>query len=409
MTPRVAIVAHAHPSISKGGAEIAAYSAYMGLRAIGEDPIFVAICPKSRMADVELDTDREYVVGFDSQYYDYFYHLGMPDNIQRLSEILTHNAIEIINFHHFLHWGINALKHVKNTSTARLYFTLHEYLGICANHGQMVTHPNGSLCAGATPSACAACIPGSSISAMRRRASMFRDNFASVDGFISPSKFLRQRYVEWGLESSRIRVIENGLTHRSLGVAQRPHTSGKKVVFGYFGQINPFKGIDLLLDAANQLWTANPNAPVEIRIHGNLVGQSGEFLELFHHSVQNNSLLTYLGEYRNTEALNLMAGCDAIVVPSKWWENSPVVIQEAYAARVPVICANVGGLAEKVRHNITGLHFEFKDPNSLATVMSQFAAMKLGGGAMNIFPPVPSSVDMARAYLEFFTAKSLAT
>jgi glycosyltransferase involved in cell wall biosynthesis len=55
-----------------------------------------------------------------------------------------------------------------------------------------------------------------------------------------------------------------------------------------------------------------------------------------------------------------------VVVPSIWWENSPLVIQEAFLYGRPVICSDVGGMAEKVRHGIDGLHFAVGDPASLA-------------------------------------------
>ena len=43
-----------------------------------------------------------------------------------------------------------------------------------------------------------------------------------------------------------------------------------------------------------------------------------------------------------------MASVDWVVVPSIWWENSPLVIQEAFGYGRPVICSDIGGMAEKV-------------------------------------------------------------
>ena len=40
------------------------------------------------------------------------------------------------------------------------------------------------------------------------------------------------------------------------------------------------------------------------------------------------------------------AAIDCLVMPSLWLENSPVVIQEAFAAGVPVIASGQGGMAE---------------------------------------------------------------
>jgi len=57
-----------------------------------------------------------------------------------------------------------------------------------------------------------------------------------------------------------------------------------------------------------------------------------------------------------------MAAVDWVVVPSIWWENSPLVIQEAFAHGRPVICSDIGGMAEKVAHEKNGLHFRANDP-----------------------------------------------
>jgi glycosyltransferase involved in cell wall biosynthesis len=66
-----------------------------------------------------------------------------------------------------------------------------------------------------------------------------------------------------------------------------------------------------------------------------------------------------------------MARIDWVVVPSIWWENSPLVIQEAFLHGRPVICSDIGGMAEKVADDIDGLHFRRGDAEHLATVMQR--------------------------------------
>jgi glycosyltransferase involved in cell wall biosynthesis len=64
-----------------------------------------------------------------------------------------------------------------------------------------------------------------------------------------------------------------------------------------------------------------------------------------------------------------MSAVDWIVVPSIWWENAPLVIQEAFLHRRPVIVSNIGGMAEAVRDGTDGLHVRPDDPVSLANAM----------------------------------------
>jgi glycosyltransferase involved in cell wall biosynthesis len=59
------------------------------------------------------------------------------------------------------------------------------------------------------------------------------------------------------------------------------------------------------------------------------------------------------------------------VVPSRWWENSPLVIQEAFIHGRPVICSDVGGMAEKVRDGVDGMHFRVGNASSLASVLER--------------------------------------
>ena len=68
------------------------------------------------------------------------------------------------------------------------------------------------------------------------------------------------------------------------------------------------------------------------------------------------TLAELVDSFGNWRLLGRAAVANYVVVPSIWWENSPVVIQEAYAARRPVICSGIGGMAEKVIDGVTGLH-----------------------------------------------------
>jgi len=79
-----------------------------------------------------------------------------------------------------------------------------------------------------------------------------------------------------------------------------------------------------------------------------------------------------------------------------------VVIQEAYAAGRPVICAGIGGMAEKVPNRRAGLHFRVSDPTDLARAMSEAADDVLYKALCSGLPPVTDQTDMARDYLACF-------
>jgi glycosyltransferase involved in cell wall biosynthesis len=142
--------------------------------------------------------------------------------------------------------------------------------------------------------------------------------------------------------------------------------------FGYFGQFNPYKGVETLLTAMAQF---DDRPDIQLKLHGaNLDQQEPEFQESFAallEAAEEN--VTLVGQYQPSDMPWLMRDIDWVVVSSRWWENSPLVIQEAFMQRRPVLCSGIGGMAEKVTNNVNGLHFAVNDPDSIAAAIERAA------------------------------------
>ncbi|KAB0679032.1 glycosyltransferase family 4 protein [Aureimonas leprariae] len=400
---RIAVISHSHPSLSKGGAEIAAFALYKGLRQIGVDAIFVGACNAADRNRLALGDRNEFAVFTENERYDHLYHVAPRGTEDQLVAILRAERIGLANFHHFFNLGLNALRAAKVLPGTAAILTIHEFLALCHNHGQMITRPAQVLCERPSGDGCTACFPDVSRMQFAMRKETMLDSFGDFAGFVSPSRFLAERFIEWGLPAERTTVIENGLL--SLPENTRGPKNGDTWTFGFFGQINPFKGVDVILDAADLVARDEAlKAKLRIRIHGNLIGQSSEFGERFDKALKSHSFLTYAGAYNNAAVHRLMGECDYVLIPSKWWENSPVVIQEAYAAGAPVICTGIGGMAEKVRDGVSGLHFRLGDAGDLVR------AMKLGADPRNAatlragLPAPTGAAAMAERYLAFFAS-----
>jgi glycosyltransferase involved in cell wall biosynthesis len=273
----------------------------------------------------------------------------------------------------------------------------------------MVTRPAQVLCEAASPAACALCYPEFTRQQFAIRKAFIRSTFEELDAFVSPSNFLAQRFITWGLPVARMNIIENGLGLPAHTPPQRDVTEQTRWTFGFFGQINPFKGLDMLLKAAEILrrdkaWKDRIN----IRVHGNLVGQGGEFVTQFERAARDNPVLSWAGPYDNAAVGRLMADCDYVLVPSRWWENSPVVIQEAFAARRPVICTGVGGMAEKIQDGISGLHFRVNDHYDFIRVLQKAADAETFRTLQANLPHPYDGDEMARRYRTLFAETTAA-
>ena len=397
----IAIVSHTHPSVSKGGAEIAAFNLYEGLRQIGTEVIFVAVCPISARHRLTLGSDREFVIFADQHRYDHFYQLSSAEVWRQLKDILVSQDVRLVNFHHFLQVGVNGLRALAAETDIPFAVTLHEFLAICNHHGQMVTRPARRLCEMATPTGCATCFPEHSREQFVARRRLIGSALLSAAAFISPSRFLAERMIAWGLPREKFLVIENGLLMPDgMSVRIRVPMEKRPWVFGYFGQITPYKGVDTLLETIELLGrNSHVGQRIRIRVHGNFIGQEPAFLSRFQELFSKYEFADYQGPYENADVRTLMQACDYILTPSTWWENSPVVIQEAYAAGRPVICTGIGGLAEKVPNGRSGLHFRLGDSADLARVMFDAADEVLYQDLCSGLPEVASQTDMARNYL----------
>ena len=87
--------------------------------------------------------------------------------------------------------------------------------------------------------------------------------------------------------------------------------------------------------------------------------------------------VTYYGPYESKDLPGLMQEIDWVVMPSVWWENSPLVIQEAFKYGRPMIVSNIGGLAEKVVDKQDGLHFRAGNAMDLAEKIESIAVNNL--------------------------------
>ncbi|OYX35510.1 MAG: hypothetical protein B7Y99_03090 [Caulobacterales bacterium 32-69-10] len=405
---RIAIFSHTHPSISKGGAEIAAHTLFEGMKGLGLDPLFIAACAEQDRGRLMLGSGLERALIYQPQVYDHFYQLGSPALAGQLARILDEEGVGLVNFHHFMNIGIGSIGRglglLPSGRPVAKVLTLHEFLPICQHHGQMVTRPARLLCEAASPQACAACFPEHTAQKFIQRRQGFMQAFETMAGFISPSAFLAGRFADWGLDASRIRVIENGLPHAPRLAAGETRREPPWTI-GYFGQINPFKGVDTLLEAAEAIAEKPELARrIRLRIHGNVIGQGEAFTQRFTGLVEKYPFLTYSGPYNNASVHRLMSACDYVLVPSNWWENSPIVIQEAYGAGRPVICSGIGGMAEKIIDGVSGLHFRVGDANHLAETIERAADPEMWATLRAGVPAVSDALRMAREYLLAYEA-----
>jgi glycosyltransferase involved in cell wall biosynthesis len=304
----------------------------------------------------------------------------------------------VVHTHHYAHLGLEYLRVIKQVDPAiRIVLTLHEYMAICSNHGQMIKTGSFKLCSRESYDECRQCFPDKTAEDFWLRKHYFQSHFKLVDQFVSPSEFLRQRYIDWGLSPEKIVVIENGQSDEPA-LPPRPLAEGEtRNRFGFFGQINPYKGLDVVLQALHEMPKAD-RKKIVLEVHGaNLELQAAEYrekVEALRDPLVKQGVVRWAGPYQPHELRSRMAGIDWVVVPSIWWENSPMVIQEAFVCGRPILVSDIGGMREKVQEAVNG----YRMPP--ASVDAWAATLKRASSDNGSWDSLCAGITRPRSYAE---------
>jgi glycosyltransferase involved in cell wall biosynthesis len=408
--PRILFITHNHPALHPGGSEIFAYDLFKAVKHSGSVEAMFLACTNQVHRDRKPGTSFQTVARSGDEvllwagHFDHFtlsqvdLHAVVPD----LSAFLAAFKPDVVHFHHSLLIGVEMIYLVRRLlPRCRIVYTLHDYYPICANHGQMVTAGRRELCRRASPDACGKCFPDITPDRFVLREKHIKTMLSLVDRFVAPSEFLRRRYIEWGLDAAQISVIRNGRPQCEAS-PHRQAAGGPRDVFALFGNISPFKGTHVALEAARILQERGL-AP-RLHLNGGVLFQSDDFAAEFAARLEAaRPAALHRGPYQAEDIPALMAAADWVIVPSVWWENAPLVIQEAFQHQRPVLCSDIGGMAEAVRDDIDGLHFRAGDPHSLADAMARaMSEADLWGRLAANIPAVPDMTDTATRHFALY-------
>jgi glycosyltransferase involved in cell wall biosynthesis len=211
----------------------------------------------------------------------------------------------------------------------------------------------------------------------------------AVDLVISPSRFLISKFAEYGYDTQQFVHLRHGLKPPPKTFAHVP--SAGPLRLGYVGQIKSHKGPDLIIDAVLPL--LDEGAALTLQLWGSNAG-AGNYPAQLEEKTQGYPAIQWQGSYASEQLWDVLGNFDALIVPSRWYENSPTVILEAFMIGLPVITTNLGGMAELVEHDKNGLLFELNNADDLRTQIERLlnepdllAQVRAG------IPPVPTIDD----------------
>lgn len=409
---KVLLVVHGFPPESVAGTEVLTRALARGLRDRGHEVVVVHRTGAPGLPDFSLHEGES--DGFRT--WRIVNHLDYPSIREtyhnrpiedRFREILERERPDVVHFEHMIHLS-TALPGICRDHGVATVVTLNDFWFRCAR--VQLVRPDRTRCEGKPPIlGCAACIgkmpgwidPAGAVSRplrrpiawlvrrfahrLPRRDGEFWKRLSNVcwlalrpetmnaelkkaDSILCPSPFLKEKMVEAGFPRERLIVSDYGMETEWLSRYRRQPAAGRLRI-GFVGSLVWYKGLDVLARAFQRLGGLG----AELHVHGD-DASSDEFraTRAAIEATVRRPGLSFHGPFAPDAIGEVLSQVDVLVVPSLWFENSPLTIHEAFQARVPVVVSDLGGMRDLVEDGAGGLRFPAGDDVALAAVLRRF-------------------------------------
>jgi len=403
---KIVQVAHSFPPYSSTGTEVYTYNLSQALAQKHKIFIFHRI-NNSDIKEYELrrsifDNFTVFTVNNTFRLYDSFEATYKNETVGiKFGAALDEIKPDIIHIQNLLYLGAEIIEEAKKRKIP-VVFTLNDYWLLCPQ-GQLLRN-NINICSGKNSIECISCVryqldlkqhsfsayhflkknaPGflfrflkefylktckfcfssgrRKIVLIDRRKDYLRHIYSKVDLFISPSQFLGEKFIESGFSKDKIAFSSYGFDLDRFKDGCK--TPSSKLRFGFIGNIMPAKGIHVLIKAFNAI----KNNAVELKIYGESISYKSmvfNYKQRLKRIIRNKNI-KFMGGFDNREAEEVFKNIDVLVMPSIWYENLPLVIQEAFITGTPVVASSIGGIPELITDGVNGFLFKAGDAAGL--------------------------------------------
>jgi len=272
---------------------------------------------------------------------------------KKIEQLIEKTKPDIAHLHMIDHQLSPSILHVLKKHNIPVIQTVHQYKIICPNYllYNTRTHKICEKCVGGHyyHPIFERCHKNSSMagfilaveSYLHKAMKIYEGN---INIFHVPSFFMKEKLEQGGIDKSKIEHLFYTIDINNYS----PHFDSEDY-FLYFGRLSEEKGLVTLLKAMQKV----RNSKLLI------IGDGPQRMELESFSLKSQlQNVKFLGAKYGKELKSIVARSKFVVVPSEWYDNSPLVIYESYALGKPVIGSDIGGIPELIEPGKTGLLFQ---------------------------------------------------
>jgi glycosyltransferase involved in cell wall biosynthesis len=315
-------------------------------------------------------------------------------HIRMITKLLNNIKPDIAHFHHLIGFSAKIIPEVKKMGIP-VFFTPTDFWAICPKI-QLYKQSKQMVCSGpdAEDINCFKCYkniptglvkflfwladgplkklgwPWNEISALKERKQKMIKYINKADRILPATQFLANMLIKHGVLKDRIRILPYGIDINCQPL-EKHQKRDKTLVIGYIGTLSFNKGAHILLKSLKYL-NATPNRII-VQIYGNF-DLSDRYCRLLKKLAQEITTVSvnFMGTFQHQEMGRVLNKFDIIVIPSVWYEDTPLVLCSALTAKIPVVVSDLGGMTEIVKEGNDGFYFQSNNPHSLAFVIQDF-------------------------------------
>jgi glycosyltransferase involved in cell wall biosynthesis len=210
---------------------------------------------------------------------------------------------------------------------------------------------------------------GKRIRAVTERIGFLKEVINSTERVIAPTKLTRDLLLRNGINPRLLRISRYGIDTSHIVAAPPSPTHPQVLRFGFMGGMVRHKGVHTLIKAFRGI--PGMIAATELKIYGDPKRDPRYFKEL-EQLAAGDRRIQFMESFEGEKVGWILSEIDVLVVPSAWYENTPLVVYEAFASGTPVVATDLGGLSEVIEHGKNGLLFKVDDVKDLNNQLLRF-------------------------------------
>ena len=204
--------------------------------------------------------------------------------------------------------------------------------------------------------------PFSWVRALSQRGDFIRQRVSLLDQMFVPTRFMGHLFEANGLTAKQVTHSRFGIDLDGFRRGAVRRGTEPRLRIGFIGSLARWKGAHVLVDAVRRL---PPAIDVDVQIFGD-PGVYPDYANGLVERAAGDARIRFCGSFPNSRIGEVLSTFDVFVVPSLWYENTPLVIYSSQAAGCPVLASDLGGMSEVIREGLDGLLFPPGDSTALA-------------------------------------------